>query len=160
VASPFDGSIKRSYGSSGLAVPDSSTQRVYIIGQTAAQQGTYNYTVQSFNESTFALVGSITLPKFIGVPFKMIRWGSSGLAILVYNGAENVNHGPETMVYIVKDTSFVSNAQAGRSAAPMSERVQVRWSRVGWRDIVSKRGGAMGGRSTGVDSVAFGPSHE
>ena len=122
-------------GFEGLESPEA-------VGQTAAQQGNYNYTIQSFNQSTFALVGSITLPRFIGIPFRMIRWGSSGFAILVYNGW-GLNSGPETMLYIVKDTSFVSNSQPTGSAAAMSERVQARWHRYSWRDIVEKSGRGM-----------------
>jgi hypothetical protein len=143
VGSPFDGSIRGSYGASGLVVPDSSTQHTYILGQTLAQQGTYSYTVQSFNQSTFVLVGSITLPNLTGAPFKMIRWGSSGLAILVYNDSLNLNNGPETLLYIVKDTSFVSNAQPGGSASALAERVQARWPRRTPREIVRRPGKAM-----------------
>ena len=34
----------------GLAAPDSSLNRVFILGQTSAQAGTNNYTIQSFDE--------------------------------------------------------------------------------------------------------------
>ncbi len=139
VASPFDGTIKGSYGASGLVTPDSSTQRVYILGQTAAQEGSYNYTLQSFNESTFAPVATITLPTLTGIPFRMLRWGSSGLAVLVFNSAANIVQGPQTMLYIVEDTSFVSNKQPALSTPDIGERVQARWPRMTARQIASKQ---------------------
>lgn len=137
VASPFDGSMKGNYGASGLVVPDSSTQRAYILGQTAAQQD-YNYTIDSFNETSFAPVSSITLPTLTGIPFNMVKCGPSCLAILAFNPAANANQGPETMLYIVRDTSFVSNLMPAVPALPSAERVQARWPRLTSPQIIRK----------------------
>jgi hypothetical protein len=74
-----------SYGASGLAVPDSSLNRVFILGQTATQANTSNFTIQSFDEKTYVSVSSITVENLVGNPIQLVRWGNSGLAILTVN---------------------------------------------------------------------------
>jgi len=45
VADPNTQAIVGAYNASGLAAPDSSLNRVFILGQTSAQAGTNNYTI-------------------------------------------------------------------------------------------------------------------
>lgn len=77
---PSDGTVAGSYSASGIAVPDSTLDRVFILGQTPAQVGTSNYTIQSFDQSKFTPIGSITIDNVVGTPTALIRWGSNGLA--------------------------------------------------------------------------------
>src|SRR3984957_9115701 len=42
------------FNASGLLVVDDTLSRVFILGQTTAQSGTANYTIQSFNQTTLA----------------------------------------------------------------------------------------------------------
>ena len=84
---PSDGAVVGSYGASGIAVPDSAQDRVFILGQTVAQGGTLNYTIESFNQTQFTAVDSITIENVVGTPTAFIRWGSNGLAFTTRVGA-------------------------------------------------------------------------
>jgi hypothetical protein len=48
------------------------------------------------------------------------------------------------MLYIVEDTSFVSNEQPSVSASAVGERVQARWPRITARQIAGTFGREMG----------------
>jgi len=108
VINPANGSLVGTYNASGLLVPDSSLNRVFILGQLAGQSGTDNYTLQSFNETTFASVSSITVSSLVGTPVAIIRWGANGLALVTNNKNASTTGGPAGMLYIISDTSFVS----------------------------------------------------
>jgi len=73
-----------SYGS--LAVPDSTLNRTFMLGQTAAQVGTSDFTLVSFDENGFQQVASMTIPNVAGKPVALIRWGSNGLAFVTRDG--------------------------------------------------------------------------
>jgi hypothetical protein len=127
VADPSTQAIVGTYNASGLVAPDSSLDRVFILGQTAAQANTSNFTIQSFDEKAYTLVSSITLDNLVGTPIELVRWGTSGLAILTMNQAG----GPLGMLYLVQDATFVSNAEsaASRLSRPR-ELVKLRWKRI------------------------------
>ena len=128
VADPSTQAIVGTYNASGLVAPDSSLDRVFILGQTAAQGGTNNFTVESFDEKAYTLVSSITLDNLLGSPIELIRWGNSGLAILTMNQGGS---GSQGMLYLVQDTTFVSDAQKAASSLSMpQELVKRRWKRI------------------------------
>ncbi|HKW61737.1 MAG TPA: IPT/TIG domain-containing protein [Candidatus Acidoferrum sp.] len=132
VADPATQAIVGTYNASGLAAPDSSLNRVFIIGQTAAQGGTNNYTLQSFDEKAFTLVSSITLSNLVGSPIELVRWGASGLAVLT----KNQSSGSPGMLYLIQDPTFVSSAQVAASPLFQSrELVQRRWKAISRADI-------------------------
>jgi hypothetical protein len=162
VADPASGSIVGNYGASGLAVPDSSLNRVFFLGQTAAQANSNNYTIESFDQKAFTPVSSITLSNVSGVPVAMVRWGNSGLAVLTSGGLDapfSVNG--SGMLYLLQDAQFVSGAQAasdsltnGNTTGTLPERVHMRWKRMtpraalaGFHHEETPRSGAV---STGV----------
>jgi hypothetical protein len=118
VANPVSGAMVGSYNASGLLAPDSTLNRVFILGQTSAQSGSRNYTVESFDEKGFTPVSSLTLNGLAGLPFSMVRWGNNGLAVLSTSG----------MLYIVQDASFVSSAPAVQTG--IGENVKVGWNRL------------------------------
>jgi trimeric autotransporter adhesin len=85
-----------------VMIPDSSTHRVFFLGQTSAQAGGQDYTLAVFDQQQFTQLGSMTIPNaaptFDYVPQKLIRWGASGLAfssgeslLLVDGGFVNPN---------------------------------------------------------------------
>lgn len=133
VAQPSNGTIVGSYAASGIAVPDSTLSRVFILGQTAGQVGTSNYTIQAFNQANFTLIGSIAIQNVVGTPTALIRWGSNGLAFATRIGApSDFRNGGPGQLYVV-DGSFVnSSAPASQSfIIPQLQRVQRTWSLVG-----------------------------
>jgi hypothetical protein len=131
VADPSNQTVVGSYNASGLVAPDSTLNRVFILGQTAAQANTSNYTIESFDEKGYALVSAITLQDLIGAPFQLVRWGSSGLAVLTTSTTIGINGlGSAGMLYLIQDTSFVSSSQsAAEEISEPKELVQRRWTR-------------------------------
>jgi hypothetical protein len=77
---PSNGSPVGSYGASGIAAPDSTLDRVFILGQTEMQAGTSSYTIESFDQAKFTAIDSIIIDNVLGTPTALIRWGSNGLA--------------------------------------------------------------------------------
>ncbi len=74
--------------STGDMVPDSGIGNAYFVGQPSAQNGTVGYLVQSFNISAFTPVSTLSLYNVQGLPQRMIRWGTDGLA---FNTAKIIN---------------------------------------------------------------------
>ena len=139
VADPKTQAIVGSYNASGLLAPDSSLNRVFILGQTQAQANTNtnSFTIQSFDQKTFSLVSSIIIENLAGSPVQLARWGNSGLAILTFgDGSTSLG-----VLYLVQDASFVSSAQKATSSVPQistsrPELAQRRWKRISKVDIV------------------------
>jgi hypothetical protein len=125
VADPSTLAIAGTYNASGLVAPDSSLNSVFILGQTESQANTNNYTIDSFDETAYTAISSITLTNLLGTPIELVRWGTSGLAVLT----TNQNGGPAGMLYLIQDTNFVSNAPIAASIlSKPQELVQMRWS--------------------------------
>jgi hypothetical protein len=145
VGDPTTAATVGTYNASGLVAPDSSLNRVFILGQTAAQANTNSFTIQSFDEKAFTLVSSITLDNLAGSPIQLVRWGTSGLAVLTSGGVPGVYENSYGMLYLVNNSTFVSNAQSAaannvRSDASAEvikpELVQQRWKRLSKTDIL------------------------
>ena len=133
VADPTTLATVGTYNASGLVAPDSSLDRVFILGQTAAQANTNNFTVESFDEKAYTPVSSITIENVGGSPLQLVRWGTSGLAVLTLAvpGA-NV----PGMLYLIQDATFVSSAPAAAfKPSNTRELVQQRWKRITKADI-------------------------
>lgn len=126
VADPVSGTIVGSYAASGLVAPDSSLGRVFILGQTVSQAGSANYTIGSFDQKNFTAVSYITVNNIAGFPTELVRWGTSGLALITLNP----NGGG--MLYIFQDTNFVSSAAIKTSlqaTAMKNGAIQQRWAK-------------------------------
>jgi hypothetical protein len=123
---PSNGTIVGSYGASGLAVPDSILGRVFILGQTSPQVGTSNYTIESFNQTSFAAIGSITIQNVVGTPTSFIRWGNNGLAFTTRIGgtADFIGTGPGQL-YVVSG-SFVDPAAPTSQSTAVTQLLPVR----------------------------------
>jgi hypothetical protein len=134
VANPTTLATVGNYNAAGLLVPDSSLNRVFILGQTSAQANTNNYTIESFNQTAFTPVSSITLKNLPGIPFAFSRWGASGLTLLMETDRDTSVPG---MLYLIQDSTFVSNAPAAEvSVSKRPELVQQRWKRLTKRDLL------------------------
>jgi hypothetical protein len=109
---PATGSHVGRYNASGLLVPDSSLNRVFILGQTTSQYGTGDYTITSFDQAGFTQVSSLAIRNVVGTPVAFTRWGASGLAFVTNNwAAAGPTSGPEGMLYILDNPGFVSATQ-------------------------------------------------
>ena len=125
---PSNGSIAGTYGASGIAVPDSTLDRVFILGQTATQVGTSNYTIESFDQTKFTAIASITISNVVGTPTAMIRWGTDGLAFTtrVGSSAGFTGIGPGQLYVINGDFVKPSGTSPLLRTAPMLS-VQRTW---------------------------------
>jgi hypothetical protein len=83
---------------------------VFILGQTSAQTGTPNYTIESFDQTKFTAVSSITVNNVVGTPTALIRWGTKGLAFTTLLGipADFTGTGPGQL-YVISGT-FVAQS--------------------------------------------------
>jgi IPT/TIG domain len=107
---PTTGSHVGRYNASGLLVPDSSLNRVFILGQSPSQTSSSDYTILSFDQSHFTPVSSLTIRNLIGHPVAITRWGTSGLAIVTSGEARS--WGPIAgMLYVLDNPTFVSATQ-------------------------------------------------
>lgn len=129
IIDPASGTVLGSFGASGIPVPDSSLNQVFILGQTSSQTNTSNFTIQSFDQKTFQLLSSLTIPNVVGTPTAFIRWGTSGLAFTTIVGDPlfSMNLGPGYL-YVVSG-GFVKPSSAAKSAAmsPLTEHVRLTW---------------------------------
>jgi hypothetical protein len=117
VVNPVDGTLLGKLNATGIAAPDSSTNQVFMLGQTAAQSGTNDYTIESFDQKKYTPNSSIAVTNVVGTPTAFIRWGTNGLAFTTilpppYTGARNSGPG---LLYVIQG-SFVSGSAAGASA--------------------------------------------
>ncbi len=143
VVNPATGTQVGTYGASGLVAPDSSLNRVFIIGQTLADH-IGSFTIQSFNQTNFSLVNSISLSGIIGEPMALVRWGANGLALATYSYQEGNSGQLPGMLYILNDTNFVSaNIRPAGQSKPETGLVQRTWSRP---QLTVKARGALNGR--------------
>jgi hypothetical protein len=134
VANPTTLATVGTYNAAGLLIPDSSLNRVFILGQTSAQANTNNYTIQSFDQKAFTPVSSITLSNLEGSPFAFSRWGASGLAVLMET---DLNTSVPGMLYLIQDSTFVSSAsKAELGVSKRQESVRQRWKRVTKSDLL------------------------
>ncbi len=76
VIDPSDGSMVGTFprSAAGAMVPDSTLNKAFFA------EG--NGTIESFSLHEFSHISSITVPNFPTFPFRVIRWGNNGLAIL------------------------------------------------------------------------------
>ncbi len=124
-----NGTVVGSYAASGLLVPDATLNRVFILGQTPAQLHTSSYTIESFYETKFTAVGSITIDNVVGTPTAFARWGSSGVAFTTSVGTPYSFQGAGPGQLYVVSGSFV-NPSASMSPAqstPPTAAVQRTW---------------------------------
>jgi hypothetical protein len=129
VIDPTTGIILGSFGVSGIPLPDSSTNQVFFVGQTAVQQGTTNFTVESFDQTTFKPISSIVVSNVVGNPTGFVRWGASGLAFTTIIGdptQEPVGWGAGNL-YVLSGVFVKPSVAANRTAEV--EPVRITWKK-------------------------------
>lgn len=140
---PSMGTIVGDFKAAGLVIPDSTLNRVFILGQLASQANTSNYTIQFFDKTTYNLVRSLSLNSLIGVPAAFVRWGATGLALITYNFDKTATKtGPAGMLYIINDSNLASTNVA--SSATSVEHVRA-FPRVQSRLLSTPATGNAGG---------------
>jgi len=80
VINPSNGQHVAAFQAAGLMIPDSTLNSAFFLGQTQAQFGTPNFTIEAFDLTTFAPVAEVVVPNVQGNPLRFIRWGTNGLA--------------------------------------------------------------------------------
>jgi hypothetical protein len=139
VANPNSGAIVGNYGASGLVVPDSSLNRVFILGQTAGQANTSNYSIESFDQTAFTPVSSITLTGLAGTPIAFARWGSTGLAVLTMQNIPGEPVNGVGMLYLLQNASFVSSNPASSSlTSNIAKDVRMRWKQISVEKLLER----------------------
>jgi sugar lactone lactonase YvrE len=125
VVNPATGLTVGAFGSSGFLVVDATLNRVFILGQVGAA----GWAINSYDKTTYGAISSIMLPQLVGKPIAFIRWGTNGLAFVTFNeGATRFGYatsgGPAAMLYVISDTSFVSEkrtAVSGTGVLPVHD---------------------------------------
>lgn len=81
------------FDASGVMVPDSSLGVAFFVGQSQTNIFSGTYTLEAFDITHFTPLGTVTLNKISGTPVRLIRWGSSGLALLTSVNVSYPNQG-------------------------------------------------------------------
>ena len=133
IVRPSDATVLGTFsGASGLVATDSGLNRVFILGQTPAQTGDFSdFTIESFDQTSFAPIDSITISHVVGTPSAFVRWGTNGLAFVTRVGGitDSNNLGPGQL-YVISG-SFVNSSEPENSAIKSKPLAHVRmtWKR-------------------------------
>jgi hypothetical protein len=156
VADPSTDQIVGSINASGLVVPDSSLNRIFVLGQTQQQQNTDNYTIASFDQTTYGPVSTITVQHLLGAPISMGRCADHCLAVATFNPNWSNFDGPVGMLYLITDPTFVNGTvQSGGIITPANGDLALRWKRPSRTEIV----GRQRTRSKSQTCWPAGPTH-
>ena len=125
VVNPATGATVGKFGSSGLLAVDAALNRVFILGQLSGGE----WSINSYDKTSYSAVSSIKLLRPIGTPVAFIRWGMNGLAFTTFNinaarFGNSLSGGPAAMLYVISDTGFVSaksSATTGRGILPVHD---------------------------------------
>ncbi|MHB8584156.1 MAG: hypothetical protein ACYDAV_13000 [Gammaproteobacteria bacterium] len=74
----------------GVMTLDTNLNRAYFV----LQPTTGGYAIESFNLTQFTPVSMVSIPQTNGIPERLIRWGSDGLAMLDSSGTVYLISGP------------------------------------------------------------------
>ena len=121
IIAPSTGLPAGQFAASGIMVPDSTLNTAFFIGQTQSQVGGANFTIESFNLTTFTPLDSVVVTGVSGGPMRLIRWGTDGLAFNTSGG----------QIFIISDPNFVISS-AEQLVRPnrtiLRDHVQRTWS--------------------------------
>lgn len=140
VADPSTGKVVGTINASGIVLPDSSLNRIFVLGQSQAQANTNDYTIASFDETTYGLVSTITVQNLLGSPFSMGLCGDHCLAVLTFNGNWGPYYGPVGMLYLISDTTFLSGTPYLRGKTSLTKgEVAMRWKRPSRTEVARRQ---------------------
>lgn len=139
VADPTTGQVVGSIAASGIVLPYSPLNRIFVLTQTEAQSNTNDYTIASFDQTTYMLVATITVQNLLGLPFSLRSCGDHCLAVLTFNENWSSYGGPVGMLYLVRDQTFISN-ELSRNATSLSElgKVALRYNPPSRKEILNR----------------------
>jgi hypothetical protein len=80
VLDPSSGLPNGNYDLAGLMVPDAALNTSFFIPSSSF--GTGSITIESFDQTHFTPITTITIPGITGTPTRLIRWGQNGLAFI------------------------------------------------------------------------------
>ena len=140
VADPSTGQVVGTINASGIVVPDSALNRIFVLTQSQAQANSNDYTIISFDETTYSLVSTIAVQNLLGFPFSMGVCGDHCLAVLTFNGNWGPYYGPVGMLYLISDTTFVSETlhPSGNTSLTKGE-LAMRWKRPSRTEVVRRQ---------------------
>lgn len=78
---PFN-TIQGGFSSNPIMIPDGRLNIAYFLGQTVEGGSAGNYALEAFDLTHFTFLGAVPITNVKGIPFRMVRWGSNGLAFL------------------------------------------------------------------------------
>jgi len=140
VADPSTDQIAGSINASGLVVPDSSLNRIFVLGQTQQQPNSNDYTLASFDQTTYEPVSTIAVQQLLGAPISMGLCGDHCLAVVTFNPNWSEFAGPVGMLYLITDAAFVSGTSPSSKAPALpSGDLTMRWKRPSRMEILGRR---------------------
>jgi hypothetical protein len=140
VADPSTDQIVGSINASGLVVPDSSLNRLFVLGQTQQQLNSSDYTIASFDQTTYKLVSTIAVQNLLGAPISMGLCGDQCLAVVTFNPNWGEYSGPVGMLYLITDATFArGTVQLLRTNTLPNEDLALRWKRPSRIEILEGR---------------------
>lgn len=109
------------FGSKAPMVPDGTLNIAYFVGHLQTASSAQEYTLEAFDLTHFTVLGAISIPNVVGVPVKLIRWGTNGLAFLTQT--LNTNNGSTAPgagdgVYLISGAFVTNPAAQGRKSLP------------------------------------------
>lgn len=124
IINPANGSIVASLPASGLVVPDSTLNRIFVLGQSSS--GLFG--IEIFDQTTLAPVGSIDVSNIAGFPWKLIRWGTAGLALITFDPDIPFAGPPYSpgLLYVIS-SPLVSGPNVAAARSLSAEHVRKRW---------------------------------
>jgi hypothetical protein len=131
IINPANGQKIGSFNASGTMVPDGKAGKAYFIGQSGYIFGTNQYQIEVFDINKFVPLGTITIQNVPGVPTKLIRWGSNGLAFSSIEQSGGLGTNNTGAVFIVTSDLIGSGSSSSTGAyIPPTQNVQRSWSRL------------------------------
>ncbi len=101
-------------GQSTVLTVDDTLGMVWVL-TTPVNAPSQQMTLEAFDVRTNALLGSVDIPSVTGMPVKLIRWGSNGLAVLT---ASTQGSQQGAGVYLVSGTFITTPSVQLRGGAP------------------------------------------
>jgi hypothetical protein len=80
VVNPGTGLPAGNFDTFGLMVPDATLNTAFFIPNPSGGSG--SVTIESFDQTHFTPITSITIPSVTGTPTRLVRWGQNGLAFI------------------------------------------------------------------------------
>ena len=140
VADPSTDQIVGSINASGLVVPDSSLNRIFVLGQTRSQSGASDYTIASFDQTTYSPISTVAVQHLLGVPISMGLCGDHCLAVVTFNPNWGPYYGPVGMLYLITDATFVNGTgQPSGTTTLANGDLALRWKRPSRMEIVGRQ---------------------